>query len=523
MEILLAAPGTGKTTKTKSIIDKRFNDASNILILSFTNATVNDLNRSFEEYPNVHCYTLHKYALIINHLPDNYILNKPEILHLEKLSEKLSVSFDTLCDIFRCMTFDMMISSSIQFIKSNPAYAEEKIGHIDLLIIDEFQDFNETERSLLNLLSDYASNVIILGDDDQSIYGFKNADPEALIGIFNNKDTIKIPHEHICYRCPDEVVNCSSTLIKKNSTRIDKEWHLGNKEGHVQVLQAKNQEAVNAFILEMLKKLRKDFPDESVLILSPVKLAALPVLSALDERGIGYTNFMNKDLTKNEYYLIWWLRAIYGSHPFLNIIFLVCHFKLYSKVKLIEKFKDYIKDTSAKSELLSIILSYEPFKIPISAYLNERPDLETLFSDNPDFLKFKDYLNEASLKKDVDEIIKNYSESTSFDKHGINAMTIHKSKGLQADNVFILGLTEGLFPNKNEGTDNLESQRRVLFVGMTRSLKRLWLVSCIEWNSADIQSSMADKTQFGFKGRSIMTGKMSSFVAEMGLKVTPIK
>lgn len=185
MEILLAAPGTGKTTKTKAIIDERFKDASNILILSFTNATVNDLNNSFERYNNVHCYTLHKYALLINHLPEHHILSKLEITYLEKFSEKLNVNFNVLCETLRCMTFDMMISGSITFIRSNPIYAESRIGHIDLLIVDEFQDFNETERSLLALLFEYASDVIILGDDDQSIYGFKNADPEALIGIYH--------------------------------------------------------------------------------------------------------------------------------------------------------------------------------------------------------------------------------------------------------------------------------------------------------------------------------------------------
>jgi Ni2+-binding GTPase involved in maturation of urease and hydrogenase len=78
MEVLLAAPGTGKTTKIKEIIDERFHDASNILVLSFTNATINDLNDKFKEYKNVKCFTLHKYALIVNHLPESHILSEIE-------------------------------------------------------------------------------------------------------------------------------------------------------------------------------------------------------------------------------------------------------------------------------------------------------------------------------------------------------------------------------------------------------------------------------------------------------------
>ena len=79
MRILLASPGTGKTTKIKSIIDREFSEASNILVLSFTNATIDGLNKSFKEYKNVRCHTLHQYALIINHLTQHQILIDPEM------------------------------------------------------------------------------------------------------------------------------------------------------------------------------------------------------------------------------------------------------------------------------------------------------------------------------------------------------------------------------------------------------------------------------------------------------------
>jgi superfamily I DNA/RNA helicase len=107
-----------------------------------------------------------------------------------------------------------------------------------------------------------------------------------------------------------------------------------------------------------------------------------------------------------------------------------------------------------------------------------------------------------------------------FNPAKVNVMTIHKSKGLQADNVFILGLTEGLLPNRSEGTDNLEAQRRLLYVGMTRALKRLWLISCVQWDTKDILASGADRRQFKFIGRDIMSGKTSSFIHEMKLPVS---
>lgn len=522
MEVLLAAPGTGKTTKIKSIIDDRFKDASNILVLSFTNATINDLNENFKKYDRVKCYTLHKYALLINHLPHNHILCDLEISLLEKFAEKVRLSFDELCEQLDCMTFEMMISSSISFIKDNPAYAEEKIGTIDLLVVDEFQDFNDVERNLLFLLFSFATNIIVLGDDDQSIYSFKNADPEALIELYNNPLNTKIAHDHICYRCPDEVVDSSSALITKNSIRVHKEWHKSKRTGELRVLQGKSHVSISKYIIDQLGELNRLKERESILILCSVKIASYPIVEAIAEKGIEYVDFLRKDIDKQEYYLIWWLRSIYGKHQLLNIIFIICYHRLYSKIKLIEKFKEHFKNTSDYNGLLTTILSYNSTLPPYSKYILKSPDIKEFIKENNEFKKFNQFLDNGEISDSVEEIVKNYNKPAKFDSTKINIMTIYKSKGLQADNVFILGLTEGLLPNRNEGTDNIEAQRRLLYVGMTRAIKRLWLISCVEWETKDIFGSKADKTQFKFRGKEIMVGKTSSFINEMGLRVSAI-
>ena len=217
MKILLAGPGTGKTTKIKTLIAEDYAKAEKIKVISFTNATVNDLTESFGDNPNVFCSTLHKFALTLNHLPELHIIdNSIEKKILLALSDKIEIDFLTLCGQVKCITFDEMISSCVSFIKANPAYAEDKIGKLDLLLIDEFQDFNPDEQKLVMLASKLASETIILGDDDQSIYGFKDADPEGIITLFNDDQVEKIPHENICYRCPDTVVDYCIALLKNN-------------------------------------------------------------------------------------------------------------------------------------------------------------------------------------------------------------------------------------------------------------------------------------------------------------------
>ncbi len=522
MKILLAAPGTGKTTKIKSIIDEDYKDATNILVLSFTNATVNDLQEDFEDYKTVFCRTLHSYALTINHLPDNYILKDIEYKHLLKLSEKLGIDILSLCEQLNCMTFEMMITGTVNFINSNPAYADEKIGVIDLLVIDEFQDFNETERSLLTLLYKYTNDIIILGDDDQSLYGFKDADPAALIEIYNDEGNEKIKHEHNCYRCPDEVVDSCKVLIEHNTSRVDKPWNKIKRSGELQVIQGYTQNSVVKYAIERIKEIRTAEKPESILVLSSVKMAIYPLIPALEGERIEFIDHLTANIGKKDYYLLWWLRAIFGTRQLLDVLFLVCANRLTTKINLIEKLKEYLREKKNYNELLELILSYKPFQTDLAAYLTSTPELDIFMKAHSEFNKFIEFINKDDVRNSTEEIMKTLSEPKEFDSERVNLMTIHRSKGLQADNIFILGLTEGLLPNRNDGTDNIESQRRVLYVGMSRSKQRLWLLSSVQWATSDILSSKADKSQFKFNGRKIMTGKISSFVTEMNLKVSSV-
>jgi len=203
VKVLLAGPGTGKTARVRSIVDKDFADAERVLILSFTNATVQDLTASFSGYPGVECQTLHSYALKINHLKDHYILDaKQEAPILEKLADSPDGDLGFLCAQLKCISFDAMIAECLRFLKTNPVYGSEQIGELDLLIVDEYQDFNATERTLVEAISEFAAEIIILGDDDQSIYGFKDADPDGIIELYGRDGIERIDHEHICFRCP---------------------------------------------------------------------------------------------------------------------------------------------------------------------------------------------------------------------------------------------------------------------------------------------------------------------------------
>lgn len=316
MKILLAGPGTGKTTKIKKLIKNDFDSANNILVLSFTNATVDGLNESFKKSNNVKCYTLHSFALKINHLPDRHVLTRDEGFIIKDISTKISVPFYELCNFINCMTYDYMISSCISFLDANPAYAKENIGDLDLLIVDEFQDFNETERRLVFKLDDYSQETFILGDDDQSIYGFKDADPEGIIDLYNDQNIGKIEHENICYRCPDVVVEHCKKLIGLNKNRVEKKWIPNKNEGDTFFYQHSDHKKTHEFLLEKIQTIKEQKPKDSILVLSPVGFYIPELITLLEENQVDYLDFWKNYLEPSTQEKIWWLNTIYGNNKF---------------------------------------------------------------------------------------------------------------------------------------------------------------------------------------------------------------
>jgi hypothetical protein len=227
-----------------------------------------------------------------------------------------------------------MISDCLQFLISNPAYAKEKIGALDLLIVDEYQDFNTTEAQLVEAIATHATETIILGDDDQSIYGFKDADPDGIISLYGRDDIDKLPHENNCYRCPDVVVDAAAKLITQNKNRIDKPWLKTDKPGTVEPIQFRTQHESNEFIASSIEKERAANPTTSFLVLNPVRYYVDQLCEMLAERNIDFIDFWNVAIAEEDYVRVWWLRAIYSDKRLLNLIFLSRQCSAHYKKKL---------------------------------------------------------------------------------------------------------------------------------------------------------------------------------------------
>ncbi len=514
MKILLAGPGTGKTTKIKSIIDEQYDGCKNIVVLSFTNATVKDLNTKFSKCENVTCMTLHSFALKYNHLPVLHILIKEEEDVLKWLTEKLGIAFDTVCEILHCITFNKMILACLAFIKSNPAYFVDKLGKLDLLVVDEFQDFNPIEQDFVLQLSKIAAETIILGDDDQSIYGFKDADPDGIISLYKNATVGKIQHENLCYRCPDSVVEYAKKLININKNRIPKEWEKTSKSGYVNIKQHITQEESDCYILDKIITIRQSDPNASILLLSAVGFSVDAVKNKLKDNGIDFVDFWHNELSEEKLVNIWWLNIFYGDKKILFLILLLKYYGTFKKDKHLAYFKGKMETGFNADAILTETKIFKELPSNLAMHIDAPPDFDALTKEYPAFEQFREHLNLNDLNNSVKSITKRIRKPIEFIDNKVNIMSIHKSKGLEADYVIINGLITGIIPNKTKGIDTIEAQRRLLFVGITRAKKELNLISTVEWEAKDAHKVDFKEFRFNYKRRKY-NAKTSKFIEEI--------
>jgi len=163
---------------------------------------------------------------------------------------------------------------------------------------------------------------------------------------------------------------------------------------------------------------------------------------------------------------------------------------------------------------LDAILDLAPFDSNLAQQIQETPDLENYLSIHQELQEFKDILLQSTnLHEDLERFEQLISTPQKFDPSRVNLMSIHKSKGLQADHVFILGLVDGILPRNSTDLSALEAERRLLFVAMSRVKQKLHPISQIEWPSK--YSFLVDKQKFKFRGKKKVAGRTSRFISEL--------
>ncbi len=418
---------------------------------------------------------------------------------------KLNNSFD----------FDDLLMLPIKLLKENPDVLKQYQEKFKYVMVDEYQDTNQAQYILTKMMSAKYKNICVVGDNDQSIYMFRGANYRNILNFekdYKNTSVILLEEN---YRSTKNILDVANSIIKNNKSRKDKTLWTNNDDGlKIKYHRSSNEKDESFYVVSEIKKLLNNgVPLSEIAVLYRANAQSRNIEEVLLRDNIPYKvvgafYFYNRKEIKD---LIAYLKLIYNHNDdnsltrIINVpkrgIGLKAIENLNTKAMLEEKslydslstqkeldFKRLIDDLSKKSEIMSLtelvdcILNDSKMKeeLELEKTIESEVRLENLeefksitksFEESKGIVSLGEFLEEISLVSDVEE----YKNNTNV----VTLMTIHSAKGLEFDNVFLIGMEEGLFPHANclNDAEELEEERRLCYVAVTRARNRLWLVN----------------------------------------------
>ena len=418
------------------------------------------------------------------------------------------------------LDFADLVNFTLYLLKTDIEFNEKWSNHFEYIQVDEFQDVSPEQYELVALLSKNNANLFIVGDPDQTIYSFRGADVNIFLDfdkVFKDVKTIILD---INYRSTPQILNASNSLITKNTKRIEKQLKPIKKDGLlVEYHHAKTRKDECNYIAKQITDIVKkggSLSDcavlyrnnnnsraiEEALIRNKLSyvifsgfafykrkeikdvIAYLEMAETTDDvsflrtvnvpaRGIGKTRlaFIREEA---EAYGVSLYTALKNNR--FNVLFTGTGANEY--IELIENIK-VLKEKYFINDLLDYILKETGYE----KMLMEDGDQERL--DNIAELKdsIREYETEAKEKVALSDYLNNVALITSSDRSdkadSVKMMTVHTAKGLEFKNVFVCQLNEGIFPSSQTNTlEEMEEERRLMYVAMTRAEERLVLTDC---------------------------------------------
>ncbi len=408
------------------------------------------------------------------------------------------------------LDFDDMVSQCYNLLKDRQDILEAIRNLYPYILVDEYQDTNRVQYEILKLLAHPRDNLYVVGDDDQSIYGFRGARPDIMKLYEKEFPGAKIIGLSYNFRCPEEIVDFSTKIISKNEGRFEKSLKSNvSKKGTVSICKVPDIKSENT---ELVKKIKSDreagirYSDMAILYRTNAQPRSL--IYKLRQEGIPYSiKDVIPDIATNPYIkpIIQYIRYARGDHSrevflsFMNKpVRYISRELLYDKTIEIENLKRIAKSNSKDYLIdrldrlmneLRTILMLSPFgavnyirkAMDYDSYLVKTLDENGINKDEV-FSILEDFQDSLAGMSGFDEMFEMLDKPeelfVSTEKTGdrVDLMTLHSAKGLEYKSVHIIDCVEGTIPyKKSKSAPELEEERRLLYVGVTRSGEKLTL------------------------------------------------
>lgn len=390
------------------------------------------------------------------------------------------------------MDFDDLIMNTVLLFQKHGEILERYQNLFQYILIDEYQDTNQSQYLFSQLLAKKHRNICVVGDDSQAIYGFRGANFQNILNFHKDYPKAKIIKLEQNYRSTKNIISAAQKVIEQNKLRSEKKIWTDNEPGNlIFVYNAPNEWDEAEFITGEIKALQKfNTRDKNAVLFrtnAQSRIFEETFLKAnLPYKLVGAVSFYNRAEIKD---LIAYLRVVKNPKDeaaYLRIVNIpprgigkktIEKYRDHKKDEKIEKFEELLNELRqnlelpAKDLLEKIIFKtgYKEFILDGTVEGESRwENIEELLNVGAQYPTLDDFLDHISLVTDADNL---QTDAKTL------LMTLHNAKGLEFENVFIVGMEEGLLPHANSlmEMNELEEERRLFYVGMTRAKKRLYL------------------------------------------------
>lgn len=603
--MVLAGPGSGKTLvityRVKWLIENAGVHPSDILVITFTRAAAEEMKKRFflfdgMENAPVTFGTFHsiffmilRYAyrytagnIIREDVKRRYIKEMTENMELEiedeneflsgiinEISyvkgEMMSLSYyhssncsdELFAQIYEgyerrlreenLIDFDDMLVFCYELLKERKdicALWQQKFQHI---LIDEFQDINKVQYEIVRMLAGKGEHLFIVGDDDQSIYRFRGAKPEIMLGFEKDYPGAKKVILNTNYRCSSEIVDSAEHLISHNTKRFLKNMHAAR--GSKVPIIFRHLKDAGEECTDILKGIRfyhkKGIPLEDMAVIFRTNTQPRLLVGRLMEYNIPFQmrdvlpNIFDHWIARN---ILTYIKLAMGNRDRKLFLQIMNRPKRYISRSMITEtqvdLKQLKQQTFGKKWLYEKIdklemdlcllrkmepyaaiqyirngIGYEDYMIEYAQFRRMNPDdleevLNQIQESAKEYHSFEEWF--AYIESYGEELKKQMEAGRRQQKSGVTLTTMHSSKGLEYEVVFVMDINEGVNPHKKAVKDaDLEEERRLFYVAVTRAKTYLFLYSLKELYQKDAQISRYigelryDKKEFQ-KGRRVV-------------------
>lgn len=419
----------------------------------------------------------------------NELLNAEEYLsyargYFQETAAKTYSLYQKKLVEFKALDFDDLIFKTVELFTKQPSILGKYQNIFQYIMVDEYHDTNQAQYQLTKLLANKRKKITVVADCSQSIYGWRGANFRNVFNLKNDFPKLKTINLEQNYRSSKTILAAAYNVIKQNTSHpILKLWTNNNKGKKIKIYEARDEKDEAQFVVNTIQSLMSSPGDSAVLYRTNAQSRVLEEVflhEGLPYILIGGLKFYERKEIKD---CLAYLRLLTNRHDMISYqrIEKLGKKRMKKFLQLREKIK--IKKYSTK-ELLNKILSeinyWDLFNQKDEKDLARIENIKELFSVAEEFPQVTDFLEKVSLieQKYLPNGQPLFSKSSSQLKNSVLLMTLHSAKGLEFKNVFIVGLEEGLFPHSRSflEKDQMEEERRLAYVGITRAKENLYLV-----------------------------------------------